>query len=369
MTAELLVAGMDKAKAVGPANAPDEWSALARAITGTTNLVILAGSGTSRGLTGDSGARVAPMMGDLMTLVQGLPGYAALASAHPDLSTLGGVEDLLSRVQSHAAIAGSGSDEEAFIVAATEAIRHACDFVDESTDLSSHEELIRSLAVRESRQERLEVFTTNYDLAFESAFQRTGFIALDGFGYGSRAIFNGQHLALDIVDRSPRGELTLSPRVLKFMKLHGSVDWEDSSLGVVRDAHPTSPVLIYPSSNKYQQSYRQPYFEAMARFTASMRRRDTCLIVIGFGFKDDHINRPIFDALKGDPSMRLVVVDPFALEPGNPTFEKLQELVRREDARIALFAGGLADFAEALPIGKVEPVWDAVSAAVSEVLK
>lgn len=341
------------------------WLDSARSLMNSTHLVVLAGSGCSYGLKGRG--REAPMMADLLALVRGLPGYGEVTRLHPDLAAIDDVEELLSAVQAAASLAAASGPEANLLTDSTAAIRDACDFVDSSTDLGSHEMLIRKLANRDSRQERLTLFTTNYDLAFESALGNSRVMAIDGFGYGSTARFSGTNFQQDIVLRGARGELELAPNVVRLLKLHGSVDWDERPVGIYRTPTPANPVLIYPSSNKYRQSYRQPYLEAMARLQACLRQPETSLITVGFGFNDDHVTQPIVDALMGEPTLRLLVVAPDVLVSTGSAFAKLRDAARAGDNRIGLLATTLATFAGLLPDRSEKDQWQATQDALTRI--
>jgi hypothetical protein len=341
------------------------WSKISRELLTSSRLVVLAGSGCSFGLTGST--KSAPMMADLFTLTTRLSGYSELIRSNPQLENYTNVEELLSAVQAAASLQSHAGIEEEFLRDATATIRDACDFIDESSDLTAHETFLRKIAHRELRQDRVSLFTTNYDLAFETALQRLRFTAIDGFGYGSRAIFSGDNFAFDLVRRGPRGELELVPEVIRLMKLHGSVDWDDSSSYIQRTANPTSPVLIYPSSNKYRQSFRQPYLEAMARFQASLREQDTTIIIIGFGFSDDHITQPIVDALLTQATMRLLVVSPDVSTSSSATNVRLRQAVIAGDNRITLLASTFYQFANLLPSTSGPDQWQNTQDALSRI--
>lgn len=341
------------------------WLDAARALMNSTHLVVLAGSGCSYGLKGRG--KDAPMMADLLALVKGLPGYTEVTRLHPDLATIDDVEELLSAVQAAASLASTPGPEADLLRDSTAAIRAACDFVDSSTNLLSHEMLIRKLANRDSRQERLTLFTTNYDLAFESALGNSRVMAIDGFGYGSTARFSGTNFQQDIVLRGARGELELAPNVVRLLKLHGSVDWDERPEGIYRSPSPANPVLIYPSANKYRQSYRQPYLEAMARLQACLRQPETSLITVGFGFNDDHVTQPIVDALMGEPTLRLLVVAPDVLTSSGPAFTRLRDAATAGDNRIGLLATTLSNFARLIPDRSGKDQWQATQDALARI--
>lgn len=96
-------------------------------------------------------------------------------------------------------------------------------------------------------------------------------------------------------------------------KLHGSVNWARKSDGTICEEPRPSPeeaCLIYPARGKYQQSFFQPYLESMAQYLAAVREPNTCVLVVGFGFNDDHLAEPLLAAVQSNPHLRLIVVDP-----------------------------------------------------------
>jgi hypothetical protein len=101
--------------------------------------------------------------------------------------------------------------------------------------------------------------------------------------------------------------------VIHLYKLHGSVNWVRTSDDVIYEKSSPAPdeaCLIYPAKGKYQQSYIQPHLEQMSQYLAAIREPNTCLIVVGFGFNDDHLSEPIISAIKSNPHIRVLVVDP-----------------------------------------------------------
>lgn len=190
----------------------DKGAGTLRALLGGSRLAVLAGSGTSHGLCGKAG--VAPMMDDLLDLVTKLGSYSDLVSEHPALSAETNVEVLLSKAQAVAALGTSTSDPEVFIAEASASIREACDFIDDSTDLEAHRILLRKLVAQTTGRERLSLFTTNYDLAFEAALRDLHVATIDGFGYGARMKFSGANFGQDLAQRGQRGELQLALQTL-----------------------------------------------------------------------------------------------------------------------------------------------------------
>jgi len=160
----------------------------------------------------------------------------------------------------------------------------------------------------------IEIFTPNYDLLFEQAFEQHPLPHFDGF-VGSREPW---------FDLSSIEHDTIPARWTRLWKLHGSINWEKieekidgiSLARVVRVARKatTGRVMIYPSHLKYDQSRRMPYLAMLDRLRAFFRgsvikkRSDTDkreedaprLIICGYSFLDDHLNEIMLDGLRGN---------------------------------------------------------------------
>ena len=145
--------------------------------------------------------------------------------------------------------------------------------------------------------------------------------------------------------------------VFHIYKLHGSVNWSRSGevdIEMVLKPTPESACLIYPAKGKYQQSYTQPHLEAVAQYFSVLREPTTCLIVIGFGFNDDHLSEPILAAVRTNPHMRLIIVNPSANEltvspkEKNKYWEKLFGLAKQGED-VWLINATFGDFAEMIP--------------------
>ncbi|MFT8356337.1 MAG: SIR2 family protein [Bifidobacterium aquikefiri] len=323
------------------------------AICNSETLVVLAGSGTSLGIKDSSGKCPAPSMGGLWEEVKNLPSFnkvrGQLSSTPISNQNL---EHVLSDAQSRHSLEPSNSDLEAFISEAESIVWNKCNFINETSDLVTHELFLRKVARRSTRLQRTQIYTTNYDLAFETAAQRSRFNAIDGFGYGGQT-FNGASFDLDYVRRRPHEPLTLEPNVFHLLKLHGSVDWNSVGTEIHKlydSSKPANPALIYPSATKYQLSYQQPYLEFMSRFQIALRQPDVGLIVVGFGFNDDHLTAPIEAALRSNIGLRAVFVSPgIRGTKRSTTFSWIQQLIERGDRRLTLLETTFDRLVEVLP--------------------
>lgn len=320
-------------------------------VVNAETLIVLAGSGTSLGLVQTDGTRKAPSMSALWDDVSALAEFSAVESKlNADLVASKNLEHVLSDAQARQALNPDDPDLANFVKAAEDKVLERCSFVDEDTDVNAHEIFLRKVARRSTRLQRTQLFTTNYDLAFETAARRTRFNVIDGFGYGGHE-FDGGSFDLDYVRRRPNEQLALEPSVFHLLKLHGSVDWSATRMTIqkVPDT-PTNPVLIYPSAAKYQLSYQQPYLEFMSRFQMALRQPDVGLIMVGFGFNDDHLNAPIEAALRSNIGLRAVVVTPGARSSDRAeSIRWIEDLIQRGDRRLSMFTGTFDDLVQRLP--------------------
>ncbi|MDJ0033374.1 SIR2 family protein [Pantoea ananatis] len=181
---------------------------------------------------------------------------------------------------------------------------------DERSDLSSYRNLLQKMARRRARDPRLKVFTTNYDLTFESSASELGMMVIDGLSYTGKRRFDGKYFNYDVVKRNDN-EHDFVEGVFQLLKLHGSVSWMRKENQVYEDlnASAENACLIYPAKGKYQQAFIQPHLELLSRFLDSLRKENNCLVISGFGFNDDHLSEPIYSAVKSNPSMKLIIVD------------------------------------------------------------
>jgi hypothetical protein len=314
-------------------------------------LIVLAGSGASLGITSARADRVPPKMSDLWNAVKAIDVFDAVkVKLNEDIIESGNLEHVLSEAQARLALDPADADLAAFVGEAEAIVWDRCNFVDESSDTSSHELFLRKVARRSTRLQRSQIFTTNYDLAFETAARRTRFNVIDGFGYGGYE-FDGGSFDLDYVRRRPNEQLALEPAVVHLLKLHGSVDWTADGSAIRKVVgRPTNPVLIYPSAAKYQLSYQQPYLEFMSRFQIALRQPDVGLIVVGFGFNDQHLNAPIESALRSNIGLRAIVTTPGARAAWrSDSLSWIEDLIERGDRRLSMLNGTFDDLVRSLP--------------------
>lgn len=337
------------------------------------NLIVLAGSGTSLTFNKDPHTNIAPSMWYLWEQcsqlenfedVKTLLNYSSLAEKNNDQTDKEDIELLLSLCDSYLALNFLEQDNNTkvknFLQSAQNKILKLTRFVSNvpEGDWHTHNLFISVLGKRSPKQKRLKIFTTNYDLAFETAASNTGMIVIDGFEYSAPSRFNPAWFHYDIVNRSQSSDKggAYLPNIVHLYKLHGSVDWVRTNKGVLKKTATSTDdesVFIYPSSNKYQSSYDSPYLDMMSAFLEALQKPKTAILCLGFGFNDKHINNAITMALRTNPELMLMIAtkDPFN-ESGSFNAEirdRFTRAIQAGDSRIAIANCMFDDFVSLLP--------------------
>ncbi|MER8905259.1 SIR2 family protein [Mesorhizobium sp. M0621] len=345
-----------------------------------SNLVLLTGAGSSFcARNAAQGAKQAPSMLNLWDGVvtaatqETVNKIAALMPNAKAVVAAKNIEKFLSHCKIYLELFGveKAKDVAEFIGLAEKTIALSVDFVDEATDLSAHQAIIRKIARRGVRKPRTRIFTTNYDLAFEYAARALRFTMIDGFSHSLPQVYDRGHFVHDIVRRDAgRDSPDYIENVFHLHKLHGSIDWRRKGAELVRsrsdDDGPAA--LIYPRDSKYQEAFETPFLDMMGALQSALREPDTAVIISGFGFNDDHITKPILAAVEANMSLRVIVCDLAYIADGeletkahilpadtlarpgaSASFGTFKRLVDIGDQRLSLLNGRFDDLAQALP--------------------
>jgi hypothetical protein len=334
------------------------------------HVVVLAGSGTSLGSNcrgpsmwtlWDYCVNANPGTGDKTRTISPVAAKVIAEIGYDTTTDKENIEALLSRCEAYLQVKAC-ADVTTFITESKRVILEKCSgFIDpaDENQLAAHRTFLHRLSRRRVRDSRLKLFTTNYDLCFETAAGRQGLVVLDGFSFTQPRQFDPRFFLYDIVRRPITGDEVGTPLegVFHIYKLHGSVNWArktENEIEVELAPTPESACLIYPAKGKYQQSYVQPHLELVSQYFSVLREPNTCLIVMGFGFNDDHLSEPILAAVRTNPHLRLIIVNPSADDltarpkEKNKYWETLFSLCKQGED-VWLVNATFGDFAEMIP--------------------
>lgn len=208
--------------------------------------------------------------------------------------------------------------------------------------------------INKNRKNPINIFTTNYDVYNETALDRLNFLYNNGFSGTVERRFNPMLYKYMFVENMNLNKDVWEPVSYFFnlIKLHGSITWEadkntseiyeKSNLNNLNNKNNSNDenntndnkqlinniekVMIYPSPLKDRSTLMTPYSDLFRFLENSLYLNNSTLIVIGYSFGDDHINRVIFNAL-ANPTFRLIV---FGIN------EHIKKLIDRNDKRITV---------------------------------
>lgn len=216
-----------------------------------------------------------------------------------------------------------------------------------AADVAPHLAFLAKLVARDSNLGRAHVFTLNYDTLFEQALELLGIQYFDGFTGKANARFDPSVYGLDIYypGEVAEGRVRRFDKFLHFYKLHGSIHWQIrnnelsarhrdlsdfADFGKLAITEKTAkfaeltkglpPVGILPTANKFVQTMTMPFAHLFRSFQTRLSAPQTFLLVLGYGFTDDHVNRIVESALM-NPSLIMLVVEP---NPKSPTIERVR---------------------------------------------
>lgn len=238
-----------------------------------------------------------------------------------------------------------------------------------------------SFASRTASRERLHIFTTNYDRLLEHGCDLAGLRIIDRFVGALTPVFRAARVEVDVHYNPPgiRGEPRFMEGVLRLTKLHGSLDWlfakeerrilrKGIPFGAPKDhtdipKKPVDTVMIYPNPAKDVETTQYPYAELFRDFAAAACRPNAVVVVYGYGFGDDHINRVLLDMLT-IPSTHLVII-------AYSADDRLQTFCRKtRNAQVSLLIGPhFADLEVLIENYLPKPALDYITGRMTELMK
>ncbi|MCL5028982.1 MAG: SIR2 family protein [Bacteroidetes bacterium] len=181
-----------------------------------------------------------------------------------------------------------------------------------SADLESTKKFFAWLSIL-NRDFSKEVFTTNYDLIIEKSLEASRIPYFDGF-VGSYEPFFWQESIDKLVKKDD-----LTQNWIRLWKIHGSLSWfwkEDTKakspkivrIGKIEDIKKEeNELVIYPSKEKYDSSRKQPFIAYFDRLKNYLLNGELLFIFTGYSFSDQHINEIIFNCMRENNRLSVLV--------------------------------------------------------------
>lgn len=151
------------------------------------------------------------------------------------------------------------------------------------------------------RDTPIEIFTTNYDLLLEEAFESLKVPYFDGF-VGTRFPFFDLRAVEDNL---------IPNHWTRLWKIHGSINWylrDNKEVYRSTSLEENDSYIIHPSHLKYDQSRKMPYLALIDRLNKFLRQNSAVLILAGYSFSDDHLNDTILNALRANPTAMVIAL-------------------------------------------------------------
>lgn len=252
--------------------------------------------------------------------------------------------------------------------------------------VSALQSFLLSFASRSASRERLHVFTTNYDRLVEYGCDLAGIRIIDRFVGALNPVFRSTRVEVDMHYNPPgiRGEPRFMEGVIRFTKLHGSLDWHIDArtkqmhrVGIPFGAGATHPgvpekpidtVMIYPNPAKDVETTEYPYAELFRDFASALCRPNSVVVLYGYGFGDDHVNRVLLDMLT-IPSTHMVII---AFGMSVKDFARAESFYNNaaRPAQISLLVGPhFADLGNLVANYLPKPAIDVITGRMMELLK
>ena len=164
------------------------------------------------------------------------------------------------------------------------------------------------------RSSPVEIFTTNYDLMFEKAMEKTSVPYFDGFIGSVNPFFSPEAVEAD--STSKKHPEFKPPRAwTRLWKLHGSVNWalktdatgqnKKVTRGFGEKESSGQELMIFPSREKYLESRKLPFIAFQDRLRQFLSTGESVLFILGYSFSDDHLNEIIFQGLRSNSRLAI----------------------------------------------------------------
>ena len=263
----------------------------------------------------------------------------------------------------------------------------------ESEKLKPHRTLLlRLTSSRQPGQCSPSIFTVNYDLAVEWAAESVGLRVMNGFEGTHYRTFSPHSFDLGLSNMLARGEARFGTYGIYLSKLHGSMSWKlaknhddyleisctqawkdiEEFLSGNGQSNQTAPI-VFPAAAKYVQTVGFVLGELFRRFTEFLSRPQTCIVVVGYSFSDEHLNLLLTRALQ-NPTLQMIICIPEAsMSSEKMDFKQCNRWIKNigmlELPQVTIIGGGTKAYFESFVNYLPDPViYDEYAQKIKKVL-
>ena len=171
------------------------------------------------------------------------------------------------------------------------------------------------------------VYTTNYDLLIETAFEKSHVDYVDGFTGKLNPTFSTANYGMIFSHQTSISSMTSEMVTFNLYKVHGSLNWqcvgdEICQCNHIRkikdiekhlcdnnfDFYYSSLHIINPTKEKIEKTVLNVvYYDQLRMYCNELEKSNTILLSFGFSFADEHILQMTKRSLKGNPTFSLII--------------------------------------------------------------
>lgn len=153
-----------------------------------------------------------------------------------------------------------------------------------------------------NRKNPINIYTTNYDLFNEMALDELGFPYNNGFIGTYKRKFSPKAYNYIYVENMNLNKSYWErvPTFYNIIKLHGSISWIKNEEEIIERDYENikeDALMIYPTPMKDRTTLMVPYSDMFRIMENQLAKKNSTLLVMGYSFSDEHINRIILNAL------------------------------------------------------------------------
>jgi hypothetical protein len=182
---------------------------------------------------------------------------------------------------------------------------------EKDADIKNTKKLMAWLNLQ-NRDYSKEIFTSNYDLIFEKSLEEVQIPYFDGFVGSYEPFFLPENVETFVENND------ITKSWIRLWKIHGSLSWfwkkeSNGSTRIVRLGrvdnieNERNEIVIYPSKEKYDSSRKQPFISYFDRMKSFLSKGELLFIISGYSFSDQHINEVIFNSLRNNNRLFILV--------------------------------------------------------------